>query len=217
MTALLAGCTDGDQRDRGYTGSALFSDYRIWSEEGRENVICLFQFRRGGPDGPAVVLKPPSAVELDGEKLAPDSTRLTGTFYEKVIPVAQFRGKHAVIYTDIEGKEHELEFEFLPFDLLNELPERVKREHFTIQLAGFPEGKTPVHLMLVDTAFATDDINEVVDAVNGEIEIIPAMLDRLKAGPIVLEIFRESTTTETKAKGRIWISYGLRREFELEE
>ncbi|HEU4634026.1 MAG TPA: hypothetical protein VFS22_08585 [Flavisolibacter sp.] len=217
ITAILAGCTGRDQKDRSFAGSTVFSDYRIWSEEGRENVTCLFQFRMGGPDGPPVLLEAPSAIQLDGEKLAPDSTKLTGTFYETIKPVAEFKGKHAVIYTDAEEKQHKLEFEFRPFYLASELPAKVTRRSFSVKLAGFSDGTTPLHLILVDTAFATNDVNEMVEAVNGEIEIRPAMLDKLKAGPVVLEIFQESTTVVREEKARIWISYGLRREFELTE
>jgi hypothetical protein len=214
---ILAGCTNaGQERRTTKNPGIIFPDYRIWSEEGKENVTCLLQFRTGGPDGAAVLLKEPALIELDGEKVAPDSTRLTGAFYEVIKPAEEFKGKHTIVYTDAGMEQHQTEFEFLPFDLVNEVPEKVHRKSFTIQLAYFPEERTPVHIMLTDTAFSTNDVNEIVDAVDGKIEITAAMLDKLKAGPVVLEIFKESTNPVAGVPGRIWVSYGLRREFELE-
>lgn len=74
-----------------------------------------------------------------------------------------------------------------------------------------------MRLVLADTAFATNDINEIVDVDNGNLLITDSMLQRLKAGPVFFEIVKEEERRLQNIRGRITTSYGLKREFELVE
>jgi hypothetical protein len=218
VTVIVAACTD-DGREQGneMKRGTVFFEYRIWGEEGKENVTCLMQFRMHGPNGTTFLLKEPANVKLDGEIVKADSAKLSGAYYEIIKPVNEFEGEHSIVFTDAEKQTHKTDFEFAPFRLLTELPESIQRKAFTINLANFSTDETPVHVTLTDTAFATNDVNEIVNVVGGKVEITSSMLNKLKAGPIVLEIFKESTNLLVGEKGSIWTSYGLRREFELAE
>jgi hypothetical protein len=219
FTLVAAGCNERDQqRDTSLSGDILYFDYRIWSEEGKNTVTCLTQFRSGGPNGPAVVLKEPARVSMDNEVLHFDSAALSGAYYEISKPVHDFSGRHTINFTDGNGKEHREEFEFIPFRLASALPEKIQNEPFSVHLDPFPRRETVVHLSLTDTAFMSNDVNELVEVKDAELKISQKMLDRLAPGPIIMELFREEEKSRhhgTKERGRIWISYGLRREFEL--
>ena len=218
-TAHAAACNHPDQvAGRSKAGGGVYADYRVWSEEGKEDATCLLQFRSGGPNGPAFALEAPLKIELDGEVVPPDSARLSGVFYEITKPVYEFTGKHSLVFTDAQGKQHREEFEFIPFSLEAGFPQKVKRKPFTIRLGNFPKARTPVHLMLVDTAFETNDINEITVVSNGKLTISEPMLRQLKTGPIFFELVKEEERSLKKGPGgggRIVVSYGVKREFEL--
>lgn len=218
VTVIVAACTDdGREHSNEVKPGSVFFEYRIWGEEGKEDVTCLMQFRMHGPNGTTLLLEEPANVKLDGELVKADSAKLSGAYYEIIKPVSEFEGKHSLVFTEAEKQTYKTDFEFIPFQLSAELPESIPRKPFSINLANFPKEETPVHITLTDTAFATNDVNEIVDVVEGKVEITSFMLNKLKAGPIVLEIFKESTNLVAGEKGSIWMSYGLRREFELTE
>jgi hypothetical protein len=218
-TAIVAACNNSSQVAKDGTGQeAVYSDYRIEGEDGKEEVTCLLQFRLGGPNGPAFLLNEPRTVELDGEVVQPDSTRLSGVYYEVTKPVSEFKGKHALVFTDEGGKRYRQEFEFWPFSLAAEIPSKVKRAPFTIQLTNFPKNSTPVQLIMVDTAFETNDVNEMAVVNKGQLLIGEPILNRLKSGPVLMELIKEEEKSIKKGarwKGRLVVSYGLKREFEL--
>jgi hypothetical protein len=218
-TAIVAACNNSSQVAKDGTGQeAVYSDYRIEGEDGKEEVTCLLQFRLGGPNGPAFLLNEPRTVELDGEVVQPDSTRLSGVYYEVTKPVSEFKGKHALVFTDEGEKRYRQEFEFWPFSLAAEIPSKVKRAPFTIQLTNFPKNSTPVQLIMVDTAFETNDVNEMAVVNKGQLLIGEPILNRLKSGPVLMELIKEEEKSIKKGarwKGRLVVSYGLKREFEL--
>jgi hypothetical protein len=220
VTAVnVAACTNAEKDEtKSLAPDAVFFDYRIWAEEGKEGVTCLFQFRRGGPNGHAVLLQDPARIELDGNGLTVDSAGLSGVFYEMVEPVNEFEGRHTIAFTNAEGKQYKEEIEFIPFNLSADLPGEVPRKPLTIVLEDFPKKETAVRLTLTDTAFATNDVNEIVMVEDGKLKITQSMLNKLKSGPVSLEIFKEeerSVRYTIKESGKVWVSYGLRREFEL--
>lgn len=219
LTAVIvAGCKDGEQRRKNLPADGIYFSYRIWGEEGKEEVTCMLQFRAGGPNGAPVILQAPAGVELDGEELKADSARLSGAFYEILKPLNQFKGRHSIVFIDAEAKRYKQEFDFIPFQLRSELPPQIQKEPFTIQLNDFPVSETSIRLTLVDTSFSTNDVNEIVSVENGNIKITKSMLDKLTVGPVILELYKEDEKSIGKVRGergRLWISYGLRREFEL--
>jgi hypothetical protein len=148
----------------------------------------------------------------------PDSTRFMGVFYEAHKPETAFAGKHTITFTGSDGKIFTEEFEFHPFGLAEELPEQVSRAPFTIKLSGVPARETPFRLVMLDTALATDDVNEIIGIVNGQLNVSQDMLDKLANGPINLEISREEerkVRRGTKRGGKIAITYVLKRGFDL--
>jgi hypothetical protein len=75
-----------------------------------------------------------------------------------------------------------------------------------------------VRLLLIDTAFSNNDVINLVDVQNGQLHITNDMLQQLKSGPVSMEIYKEETRrlkNAPKAGGKIFISYGLQRDFEL--
>jgi len=214
----LAACNVDDKKTETGLPGNLFFEYRIWGEEGNSNITCMIQFRTGGPNGPAVLLSEPARVALDNEVLNSDSAALSGAFYEIVKPINEFRGKHAIVFTGKDNKKQSQEFEFITFSLASELPEQVKKKPFTIRLVNFGDNENKFRLSLTDTAFMTNDVNEMIHIEDGELAITQAMLDRLQTGPVAIEIFMEQEKrirNGLNEKGRIWVSYGLRRQIEL--
>ena len=199
---------------------SIYYDYKVWAEEGREEVTVMLQYRFGGEQGTTLVLNEPEKVTLDGFELKVDSAQLTGVFYEMVKPVKQFTGKHTIVFTDRNRKEHKEEFSFELFMLAAEFPEKVKKEPFTVKLNGFPAEPTNVRLVMTDTAFGSKDVNEEMVIERGEIEIGNSKLSRLTKGPITFEIYMEEEKplkNASKEGGRLIMTYGIKRHFELVE
>jgi len=195
----------------------IYYDYRIQADEEKDAVTVMLQYRFGGEDGENLLLEEPSKASLDGIELKPDSARQTGAFYEVTQPLESFNGKHAIVFTDSREKEHRVEFSFEAFSLADELPERLAKKPFTIQLANFPK-KGFIQLVMIDTSYTTVDVNEEILVEDGKLSITAEMLANLSSGPIVLEILKEEEKPLKNASregGRLLISYGLRREFEL--
>lgn len=214
----LFSCRDKEVKSSGSVDSdRLFLDYTIWAEEEKENVTCRFQFKLDDAEGEALRIDPPGRVELDGRPVPADSTKFMGFYYELNIPVDSFAGRHTILFTGTDGKQVKQEFEFQPFALAEELPQPVERAAFTIRLSGLPNRQTPLRLLLLDTSLATEDVNDMVGVANGQLQVEPAMLDRVADGPINLEISREDEfpITNRPGKGRMAISYVVRRELEL--
>jgi hypothetical protein len=212
----VTGCTNHDKVHKKINYDDLYFDYNVTAEEGDENVTCVFQYKNGA-EGKAVNIDP-AEVELDGQKIETDSAKLSGFYYEVQKPIDSFTGKHTIVFISSDGKGYKNEFEFSPFSLAEELPAKIKRELFTIQLKNFPATEKSVRLLLLDTAFTSAGFNDLVPVINGKIEIGELILSTIKKGPINLELYLEQEfplKQTTKAGGKISITYGLKREFEL--
>jgi len=213
---LLLGCTNRDKVANKMNYDRLYFDYTITGEEGDENITCMFQYKDGDAEGKALGVEP-AKVKLDGEVIGPDSARLSGFFYEIQKPVDSFAGKHSVVFITPD-KQYKNGFEFFPFTLQEELPERISRQRLTIPLRNFPPGERSVRLLLLDTAFESMGFNDMVPVVNGKVTVDEFILKNVKNGPINLELYLEQEVPlqePTKAGGKISITYGLKREFEL--
>ncbi|HEV7331074.1 MAG TPA: hypothetical protein VGN63_08555 [Flavisolibacter sp.] len=198
----------------------LYKDFQVWAEEGREDVTVRLQFRAGGEDGDAVLMDGPGAVLLDNKPVAADSTRFTGVYYETFQPIHEFEGKHTVVFVDKAKKQQKVEFLFHPFSLAKEIPEKVRKVPFEIQLNNFPEEPTSIRLVMVDTSLFSADVNEEIIVENGKIAITAEYLDKLTKGPVMLEIYREEEKPlngESRHSGKLTITYSLKREFTLIE
>lgn len=219
LCTLLWGCQNREQDRRAVlSADELYFDYRVTGEEEKGSVTCLFKFRRGGPEGDAVRLMNSEKIELDGESLIADSARLSGVFYETEKHLPDFKGRHTIIFTGKRNKQFREVFEYSVFTLEG-LPETADRKSFQLQLDGLPPDGMQVRLLLTDTAFATNDVIEVVYVKEGNLTITERMMDRLASGPIFLEIFYEEIRpleNTGRAGGRLLVSYGLRRSFILQ-
>ncbi len=197
---------------------SIYYDYTVSGEEGSDDATMMLQYRFGGRNGTTLVLDSPAKVLVDGVQIKVDSAKLTGAFYELIKPAASFNGNHTILFTDRDGKEHKEEFSYRPFALANELPEKIKRQPFTIKLNGFDTGQALVRLVMMDTAFKTRDVNMEVYVESGQLRIDSMQLANLKNGPINLELYREEERPlkqPSKEGGRLQITYSLKRQFEL--
>jgi hypothetical protein len=217
FAAIVAGCTNRNKINNKISYDDLYFDYNITAEENDENVTCVFQYKNGDAEGKALNIEP-SKVELDGQELKWDSARLSGFFYEAQKPIDSFAGKHTVVFTRPDDKQYKNEFEFSPFTLEKQLSGKIHRKPFEIELKNFPATEKKLRLLLLDTAFESSGFNDLIPVVNGKINIDSSILRTVRNGPINFELYMEQELPmmqSTKAGGRISITYGLKREFEL--
>lgn len=218
IAAIVAGCTNRDKVKSNVDYDRLYFDYAITAEEDAGYATCVLQFKEGGPEGKAVNIDP-AIVEVDGQKIETDSAKLSGFFYEVQKPIDSFSGKHVIVFTAPSDKEYKNEFEFSPFTLEEELPEKITRKSFSIHLKNFPSTEKTVRLLLLDTAFESSGFNDMVPVVDGKVTINDSILRSVKKGPINLALYMEqemSLQEKTIAGGRVFVTYGLKRQFELE-
>ena len=211
-------CTDNEIGNKKHINpDAVFFDYKIRGEEKDSSITVYIQYRRGGPNGSTLVLSDPARVELDGEEINVDSAKLTGAFYEIQKPSLLFPGKHVILFTGFNNKEYAEEFIYKPFKLKTKIPAVINRGDLAFDF----EGLGPVDYIRVtatDTSFISRDINEIDTAINGRIVIAAGKLKNLVDGLITLQLTKETEKSikhGTKEGGRIVVSYGLQREFEL--
>lgn len=196
----------------------IYYDYQVSAEEGHEEATVRLQYKIGDENGRAFVVEKPGKVMFDGAELKVDSTHFTGAYYELIKPLSEISGEHTIAFVDKKGKEHTTNFSFAPFSLAQDVPERVKRKPFTIQLKNFPASFILIRLVMTDTSLQSPGVNEEMQIENGRVAIDEAFLNNLKAGPVTLEIYREEERpvgSGTKEAGRLLMTFGIRRQFEL--
>ena len=198
---------------------AVFFDYEIWAEEGKEDVTVNLQYRMGGRNGTTLVLDEPSKVMLDGEQLQVDSAKVTGAYYEVQKPFTSFPGKHSITFIDLNRKEYKEEFEFNPFILDPDVPATLTRGDLIFNFKGL-DSIAYLNVILTDTSFNSADINDIDTVRDGRLMISAHRLSALVNGPINLQFHREMEKpirNGTKEGGKLYIHYGLKREFELKD
>src|ERR1700682_1925891 len=128
LIILFSSCESneiGDSKD--VNPQTIYFDYKVWGEEGKDEIVVLLQYRFAGANGTTLVLEEPSKVELDGEVVKTDSSRMTGAFYEVMKPVKDFLGKHTIVFTDINKKQYREEFNFQTIALRTTIPSVIAR------------------------------------------------------------------------------------------
>ena len=212
----------GEEKKAAKTGISaqnLFLEYQVWGDEEREFVTVLLQLRNKSRNGKTVELAAPGFVELDGEVLQPDSSRLSGVFYETQRPLAEFAGKHKITIRDENKDLVSEEFEYTPFTLATPLSQKVKKAGLTLTLKGL-NTEDKLRVTMVDTVFSTADINELMPVINGKLQISSEALQDVKEGPVTLLLFKEEERrieNPSVKGGKIAVTYGLKREFDLEK
>jgi hypothetical protein len=195
----------------------IWFDYQISGEDSTDDMTVMLQFRFAGENGTTLVLDDPSKVELDGELIKADSSKMTGAFYEIMKPVKEFTGKHSITFTDINKKQYKEEFSFRPISLKTKLPATIERGDLLFELDGLNHTDY-VRVLLTDTAFTSEGINRVDTVRNGRILISKEDLQTVVNGPMQLQLIKEDdkpVKNGTPEGGRISISYGLKRSFVL--
>ncbi|MBI1343827.1 MAG: hypothetical protein GC171_12920 [Terrimonas sp.] len=215
---FLIACNDSEiGNNRDVNPDAVYFDYKVWSEEGRENAVVKLQYRMGGPNGTTLVLNEPSKVSFDDMEIPVDSTRFDGAYYEVTTPLAGFAGRHTIVYTGLDGKEYKEAFDFTPFTLDPDVPEQLERGDLVFHFRGLDK-EDYLRIWLSDTLFSSDDINEVDTVRNGQLTISREKLENIADGPINLQFFKEfdqPLKNPSPEGGSLNIKYGLKREFEL--
>jgi hypothetical protein len=196
-------------------GSELFLDYKIIAEEGNDNLLVMAQFKEGGEEGDALLLETPATILLDGAMMEKDSAKIGGIYYEMYKPVDSFGGKHHFNFTNGDNKTVETEFNFQTFLLLASLPDTIFRRQMQLGFSGLEEGAM-VRIVLTDTSFESEGVNELRKVRGGKMEIDSATLSNLQNGPVQLTLTREYEQP-IKTRGRLLILYSLRREFFLRD
>lgn len=198
---------------------AIYFDYKIWGEESNDNLTVKLQYRFGGENGTTLLLDESSKVELNGEVLKADSSKITGVFYEVQKPVASFSGKHTITFTAGNNKQYRESFNFQPISLANPVPGTIQRGNLVFEFNGLSD-EDKVRVVMTDTSYLSEEINRVDIVKNGRLIILKEDLLTLTNGPIHLEIIKEyerPVKNGTREGGRISISYGLKREFILKD
>ena len=75
-------------------------------------------------------------------------------------------------------------------------------------------------VVMTDTSFTSIDINEIDSVKDGRLVIAAERLSALSNGPINLQFFKEgerAVKNGTKEGGKLFISYGIKRDFELKD
>ncbi|MCY7309546.1 MAG: hypothetical protein LH619_02095 [Chitinophagaceae bacterium] len=220
IPVLLINCTNADKKNGFSTDpDNLYFDYQITAAEGNDNLTVLLQYRAGGEDGDGVSMADPGKIMLDGEMLLADSSKMTGTFYELHKPIAEFAGKHSIVFTDSNKKEYKEDFSFQPIFLLTRVADTAHRNDLVFEFEGL-EAKDFIRVLMTDTSFANNGINRVDAVSNGRLVITYDDLDALANGPVQLEFIREyekPVKNGTDEGGRLLITYSLKREFFLKD
>ena len=214
----LSSCTSneiGNSKD--VNPDAVYFDYKIYGDEKDGNMTVYLQYRMGGKNGTTLVLNEPAKVHLDGEEIKVDSAKLSGAFYQVDKPLKSFAGKHEIVFTDLNNKEHKEEFSFTPLKLKTNIPAVINRGDLAFDFDGVGQNEY-IRVVLIDTSFRSRDINEIDTVRNGRIVIKSDQLRNLVNGHITLQFSKElekPLKNGMKEGGRISISYTILREFEL--
>lgn len=220
LTFSFISCTSnevGNSKD--VNPESIYFDYKVWGEEGDDDVTVKLQYRFAGANGTTLVLDEPAKVELDGDVIKADSSAMSGAYYEILKPVKDFTGKHLIIFTDLNKKQYKEEFDFQPISLRTEIPNEVNRADLVFDLNGL-DPLDYVRVVLMDTAFHSEDINQIDTVKNGRIIIKADDLKKVVNGPVHLELTKETdkpVKNGTKKGGNLSFSYTVKRDFQLKD
>jgi len=220
ISLLIYSCTNNEiGKSEDVNPETIYFDYKVWGEEGDEEVTVMLQYRFAGKNGTTLVLEDSAKVELDGQVINVDSSKMTGAFYEVIRPVKDFIGKHSIVFTNQEKKQYKEEFEFKPVSLRTNIPNEIKRGDLVFDLDGL-DPVDYVRILLTDTLFESEDINWVDTVKNGRVMISAEELKKVGNGPVHLELFKEidkPVKNGTKEGGTFSFPYGLKRDFVLKD
>lgn len=220
ISVLLISCTNTDKENVHIADpDNIYFDYQVTAAEGNDNLTVLLQYRAGGDEADGIFITEPGKIMLDGEVLPADSNKMSGTFYELHKPIAEFSGKHSIVFTDIDKKEYKEDFSFQPVVLLTPIADTTQRNDLVFEFEGL-EAKDYIGVLMTDTSFINNGINRMDTVVNGKLVITKADLESLANGPVQLEFiweYERPIKKSTGGGGRLLITYSLKREFVLKD
>ena len=196
----------------------IYFDYNVVGDEENNIITVKLQYRIGGPNGWTWLIPNHGKVEFDGQLIEADSSKRNGIWYEVIKPHDEFEGQHMIVFTN-SGKTYKEVFDFDVMSLKTKVPAVIKRGDLVFELEGLNSGDH-IRVLLTDTAFYSRGVDRVDTVEDGRISISRSDLDNVTDGPVTIEFYRESQKElkETTIKGgRLSISYGLRRVFELRD
>lgn len=209
---LLAGCFSAS-REEPVALEDIFFEYLVTAEEGNDSVSVLLKFKEFDEYGQAISIEPGS-VSLDGWKILPDSTPMTGPYYAINKAVTEFTGKHRIEVTLPDQKKYREEFSFRPFAIRKAIPDTLKRSRLQMEFDGLANGEL-LRLLVTDTSFTGEGIHRLDTVWSNRFEISRHEWSYLENGPINMELTRESVKkirNSTAAGGVLSVSYTIRKE-----
>lgn len=218
FSLLTQGCISGDKKGEGARDpESIYFDYRVNGNEEDSLITVLLHFRQGDEEGDAFKLPDPASVMLDGQVVAGDSSKMGGYYYEVQLPLSSFSGHHKILFTGLNGKKYEEEFDFQPISIIRPAGNMLRNDSIVFEFAGLkPEDY--LRVLMTDTTFPGPGINRL-DTVRNGLLIIPAVdVSALVPGPVQIMFTREfekPLENVTKSGGRLLITYRLTREFIL--
>jgi len=207
------GSTGQDQTDP----DDLYFDYKILGEDGNDSITVMLFYREGGPTGPTIRIGEPGFVQLDGERLQPDSNSMTGVFYSARKEKAQFSGRHSILYKDVNGQTYREDFSFRPLTFKTPLPDTIRRARLSIQLDGL-DRMDVVRILLSDTSYPGEPIERLDTVFGNQLIITRGALSYINSGPVYLELSREKEQpleNGTRTGGMLMLTYTIRKELIL--
>lgn len=219
LVVISASCKQKKEAEstREIVPEAIFLDYQVRGDEGSDSVSVLANYREFNEFGYGLRLDTPSKVQLDGEILEGVTLKIPGTYYEVQKAASIFSGSHRLTYTDINKNEFVEQFAYTPLVLATPVPDTLPVADLELTLQGLDSGDV-VHILLTDTAYASEGIERQEAVKDGRILITAEELAELAAGPIQLELVKENIraiSTEGRVRGKLAVIYGLKREFIL--
>jgi hypothetical protein len=218
MVLSVACVSNYREKHKEINADAIYFDYNIVGDEENNIITVKLQYRIGGPHGWTWLIPNQGKVEFDGETIEPDSSKRNGVWYEVNSSLDEFEGQHIIVFTN-SGKAYKEVFDFYPMSLKTKVPAVIKRGDLVFEFDGLNSGDH-IRVLLTDTAFYSRGIDRVDTVRDGRISISRSDLDNVTDGPVTIEFYRESQKElrETTIKGgRLSISYGLRRVFQLRD
>lgn len=214
---LLISCIGSTGQDAKAGPDEIYFDYRITGEEGNDSVSVILKFHEFSEYGAVVLFA--ASVQIDNQPVDIDSSSITGPFFSLTKHVADFTGKHTILVTAPGGKKYKEQFSFRPFKITSGITDTMSRDKMIIQLEGL-DRYNPVRILMTDTSFTGQGINQVDTVINNRIVISRNSLTALQNGPVNMELIKENerpVENGTQAGGILSVVYAVRREFYLKD
>lgn len=159
------------------------------------------------------MLSKPGAISLDNKIIAVDSSVFEGAFYKTNFLVNNAYGKHHLIFTDVNGKKFDNEFNFDPFKLVDVPVTAYKNQPLQIKFESIVLGENDyIEAQSINTDSSFSSVHVAGDT-DHFIKIPAKELKRQKGSSISLVITlykRIELKAPTKEGGEILIEQALK-------